>query len=108
MRHKGFTFAEIDRARRVLGLKQRASIEEIRAAYRRLCKRHHPDAGDSDPGDSKAFREIHDAYRLLVAYCQQYQFSFVPEELKSFDPEEWWFRRFGENIRPRPRDEDEE
>ena len=108
MRRKGFTFVEIDRARRVLGLEQRASIEDIRAAYRRLSKRYHPDAGESASEDSGAFREIHDAYRLLLSYCQQYQFSFIPEEVKSFDPEEWWFRRFGENIRPRSRDGDED
>lgn len=108
MRRKGFTFAEIDRARRVLGLEQRASIEDIRAAYRRLSKRYHPDAGESDSDDSRAFREVHDAYRLLLSYCQQYQFSFIPEEVKSFDPEEWWFRRFGENIRPRARKGDDE
>jgi hypothetical protein len=107
MRQRGFTFAEIDRARRLLGLEERASIEDIRAAYRHLSKRYHPDARDSDPGDSSAFREIHAAYRLLLSYCQQYRFSFIPEEVKSFDPEEWWFRRFGENIRSRPRDGDE-
>ena len=108
MRRKGFTFAEIDRARRLLGLEQRANMEEIRAAYRRLSKRYHPDARDSDPDDSSAFREIHAAYRLLLSYCQQYRFSFIPEDVQSFDPEEWWFRRFGENIRPRPRKGDDE
>ena len=107
MRRRGFTFAEIDRARRVLGLEERASIGEIRAAYRRLSKRYHPDAGGSDPNSSDAFREIHAAYRLLLAYCQQYPFSFSQEDVRSFDPEEWWLRRFGENIRSRPRDGDE-
>jgi hypothetical protein len=107
MRRGGFTFAEIDRARRVLGLEQRASMEDIRAAYRRLSKHYHPDAGDADLEDSSAFREIHAAYRLLLSYCQQYRFSFVPGDFQAFDPEEWWFRRFGENIRPRPRDGDE-
>jgi len=108
MRRKGFTFAEIDRSRRLLGLEQRASMEEIRAAYRRLSKRYHPDARASDSDDPSAFREIDAAYRLLLSYCQQYRFSFIPEDVQSFDPEEWWFRRFGENIRPRPRKGDDE
>jgi curved DNA-binding protein CbpA len=34
-------------AYRVLGLPQGASIEEVRAAYRRLIRRVHPDLGGS-------------------------------------------------------------
>lgn len=42
----------------VLGVKQEANVEQVRAAYRRLSQRHHPDAG----GDRAAWDRIVDAY----------------------------------------------
>lgn len=107
MSRKGFTFVEIDRARRLLGLEERASIQDIKAAYRRLSKRYHPDAQNSDAEDSGRFRELHGAYRLLLSYCEHCRISFARDDVQSFDPQEWWFRRFGENIRPRRKGEGE-
>jgi hypothetical protein len=107
MSRKGFTFVEIDRARRLLGLEERASIQDIKAAYRRLSKRCHPDAGGSGSEGSGRFRELHAAYRLLLSYCEHCRISLARDEMQSFDPEEWWFRRFGENIRPRRKDKED-
>jgi curved DNA-binding protein CbpA len=45
----------------VLGVADDASFAEVRAAWRRLSKRVHPDLG----GDPEAFREAFDAYELL-------------------------------------------
>ncbi|NIW45318.1 MAG: DnaJ domain-containing protein, partial [candidate division Zixibacteria bacterium] len=44
MKRTGFDAAEINRARRLLGLGEQASIQEIKTAYRGMCKRWHPDA----------------------------------------------------------------
>jgi hypothetical protein len=46
----------------LLGLEPGASPAEIRRAYRRLAKNHHPDLG----GDVTAFLRLDAAYRLLV------------------------------------------
>jgi curved DNA-binding protein CbpA len=46
---------------RVLGLSQDASAEDIRSAFRRLAKQHHPDQG----GDAEAFKLIQRAYHVL-------------------------------------------
>ncbi len=50
-------------ALRELGLESGASPEAIKAAHRRLVKRHHPDVG----GDAEEFRRINAAYQQLVA-----------------------------------------
>ena len=100
--------AEIDRARRVLGLGERASLEEIKSAYRRMCKKWHPDALSDGPTRSKKIQEINAAYRLLLDYCEKYPFSFLPESVESFDPEQWWYERFGENIRAQPEEEEDD
>jgi curved DNA-binding protein len=49
----------------ILGVPRTASVEEIRKAYRRLAKKHHP---DMNPGDKKAeekFKEITAAHEVL-------------------------------------------
>ena len=45
----------------VLGIDNSASDEEIKTAYRRLAKKHHPDAG----GDEQHFAEISNAYESI-------------------------------------------
>lgn len=47
----------------ILGLGDGATLRDVKAAHRRLVKRHHPDVG----GDVDAFRRIDAAYRLLIA-----------------------------------------
>lgn len=46
-----------------LGLSARATAAEVKAAYRRLAKEHHPDRG----GDAAAFRRINEAYEEALA-----------------------------------------
>jgi len=48
----------------ILGLTRSASPEEIKAAYRRLARRFHPDAS-ADPGAEDRFKEITLAYQVL-------------------------------------------
>ena len=45
----------------VLGVGTGSSDSEIKSAYRRLAKQHHPDAG----GDEKQFAEISNAYESI-------------------------------------------
>ncbi|HYF28501.1 MAG TPA: DnaJ domain-containing protein [Baekduia sp.] len=48
----------------VLGVQRDASQEEIRRAYRRLARRHHPDLSD-DPAAEERFKAISEAYDVL-------------------------------------------
>src|ERR671922_2796160 len=47
---------------KVLGVPDTASDKEIRRAYRKLAKQHHPDA---NPGSEDRFKEISAAYDVL-------------------------------------------
>lgn len=45
----------------ILGVKKSASADEIKKAFRRLARKHHPDAG----GDEDKFKQINEAYEIL-------------------------------------------
>lgn len=45
----------------ILGVKKDASADEIKKAFRRLARKHHPDAG----GSEEKFKEINEAYEVL-------------------------------------------
>src|SRR5215470_5167612 len=51
----------------VLGVSPQASIQEVRAAYLKLVKELHPDAGELDPNANEQLKTINKAYQDLKA-----------------------------------------
>ena len=49
----------------VLGLSREASEAEVKKAYRRLARDHHPDANPGDTGAEERFKELTEAYEVL-------------------------------------------
>ncbi|CAO3419249.1 DnaJ C-terminal domain-containing protein [Azospirillum doebereinerae] len=49
----------------VLGVSRSASAEDIKKAYRKLAKQHHPDLKPGDAANEERFKEISAAYTLL-------------------------------------------
>lgn len=50
----------------VLGVSKNATQDEIKKAYRKLAKKHHPDANlDNKEAAEKAFKEVGEAYEVL-------------------------------------------
>lgn len=80
------TFVELQDALRVLGLGERATMNEIKARHRELVKRYHPDGGSA--ADNEKIRELNAANRLLTDYLKEYGFSFSEEEFYEQNPEE--------------------
>lgn len=50
---------------KVLGVEKGASQDDIRRAYRKLARKHHPDANRDDPKAEDRFKEIQSAYEIL-------------------------------------------
>jgi molecular chaperone DnaJ len=49
----------------ILGVNKKASLAEIKKAYRKLARKHHPDLNPGDATAEKKFKEINEAYEIL-------------------------------------------
>jgi len=86
------TYADLQEARIVLGLGERATLKEIKTRHRELVKRHHPDTGNTD--DPETIRKVNAAYRVLIDYVTAYHFSLAEDEFYEQNPEERLMRQF--------------
>ena len=59
-------FEEVDEARKLLGLRETATLEEIKQAYRRMAFHWHPDRGGEDPEREEKMKKLNWAYKLLI------------------------------------------
>jgi DnaJ-class molecular chaperone len=90
-------YSDIIEAKQVLNLPERASMEEIKSKYRELIRYWHPDTCCEDPEKCNEMTgKITAAYDIIMAYCNQYRYSFSEEEINHYlSDEQWWFKRFG-------------
>ena len=49
----------------ILGVKKDAKADEIKKAYRRLARKHHPDVNPNDKASEDKFKEVQEAYDVL-------------------------------------------
>ena len=50
----------------ILGVPEKSTDEEVKKAYRRLALEHHPDRNPNDPKSEERFKEITEAYGVLM------------------------------------------
>ena len=49
----------------ILGVSQKATLKEIKLAFRRLARQYHPDLNPNDPVSAEKFKQISQAYDVL-------------------------------------------
>lgn len=65
---------------RVLGVSRGASDEEIKRAYRRLARQHHPDMNNSSKAAEWKFKEVSEAYEILSDAEKRRRFDLFGHE----------------------------
>lgn len=60
---------------KILGVSKQATTEEIKKAYRKLARKHHPDLNPNDPEAEKLFQQLNEANEVLSD----------PEKRKKYD-----------------------
>ena len=68
-----------------LGVSRSASEKEIRSAYRKLARRHHPDVNPNDKGAEERFKEIQGAYDVLADEETRKQYDKYGERWEQAD-----------------------
>jgi molecular chaperone DnaJ len=61
----------------VLGVPPEASADEVKKAYRKLARQHHPDANAGDATAERRFKEVGEAYGVLSDPEQRQQYDAV-------------------------------
>jgi molecular chaperone DnaJ len=61
----------------VLGVPPDASADDIKKAYRKLARQHHPDANAGDAAAERRFKEVGEAYAVLSDPEQRQQYDAV-------------------------------
>ena len=74
----------------VLGVDSDATADEVKKAYRKLARQHHPDANAGDPAAERRFKEVGEAYETLKD----------PEKRAAYD--QLGSHSAGEEFRPPP------
>ncbi len=50
---------------KVLGVEKKASVDDIKKAFRKLARKYHPDVNPGDKRSEEKFKEINEAYEVL-------------------------------------------
>jgi hypothetical protein len=72
----------------VLGVDRDATDKQVKAAYRKLARKHHPDANPGDPDAAVRFRDITNAYDILTdpARREEWDRAHPPEPGATVSP----------------------
>lgn len=68
----------------ILGVKKTASEDEIKTAYRKLAKKHHPDVNKGNKESENKFKELSEAYAVLSDKEKRDQYDRLGKEAFSF------------------------
>ena len=105
----GDNFELVDNARKLLGLAEETTIEEIKKAYKRKMNKYHPDKNSENNDAHWQAIEIIKGYEVLVKYCQNYKFSFKQDDYSAQDSlifsensdsayADWWKNHYGNDA----------
>jgi len=92
----------------ILGVSRNATEREIKQAYRKLARQHHPDVNPSDKSAEEKFKQINEAYEILSdkekrpkydKYGDRWQHADQFEQARRQQATGWGFSQGGARVR---------
>src|SRR4051812_36467932 len=71
---------------KILGVAKTATDKEIKAAYRKLARKHHPDVNKNDPKAEARFKEINEANEVLSDPAKRQRYDALGSDWTSYRP----------------------
>ncbi len=86
----------------ILGVDKTASQDEIKKAYRKLAKKHHPDVNKGEKASEDKFKDVSEAYEVLGDVEKRKKYDTFGSQAQfgngyDFDPSQYGFN--GGNVR---------
>jgi curved DNA-binding protein len=86
---------------KVLGIDNKASVDDIRKAYRKLAKKYHPDKNPNDKSAEEKFKEVSEAYEVLKDPEKRKKYDSLGANWKQYQHAggngEEWFKNFNQS-----------
>src|SRR5579884_2937433 len=79
---------------KILGVERTASQDDIKKAFRKLARKHHPDMNPGNKEAEKRFKEINEAYEVLSDTEKRQKYDTLGPN---------WQEQFGFQGNPQPR-----
>jgi len=64
----------------IMGLEPPLDMVVIKARYKELVKKHHPDVNHNDPNAGELIKSINMAYTILKLACEKYETAYADEK----------------------------
>ncbi|MGH6797788.1 MAG: DnaJ C-terminal domain-containing protein, partial [Roseiarcus sp.] len=79
---------------KTLGLERSASEAEIKSAFRKLARKHHPDVNPNSKDAERRFKEVNEAYQVLSDPEKRKKYDELGADWERGAPQDEVFRRY--------------
>src|SRR5271155_1534274 len=85
---------------KTLGVERSATEAQIKSAFRKLARKHHPDVNPNNKEAERQFKEVNEAYQVLGDKEKRKRYDELGADWERGAPEEEVYRRYAQSGGP--------